>query len=80
MTKKEVCQTNKSFAYYSGFGGVEFKHIEYGINDYIYCVSNAWHGGEDAKKYHKLMVYYGNDTDYVKLYGVKIPLNECIKM
>lgn len=77
-TKKEVCNNNESFAYYSGFGGLEFKHIEYGINDYIYCVSNAWGG---KKAYHKLKVNtdkHGNT--YLKLHGYKIPFDECIKM
>ena len=51
MTKKEICLSNLSFAYYSGFGGLEVKFIEDGINDYLYCVSGAW----SAKKhYHKL--------------------------
>ena len=78
LTKKEVCNNNKSFAYYSGFGGLELKHIEYGIEDYIYCVSNAWGG---AKAYHKLKVYYDNNNNsHIKLNGYKIPLNECIKI
>ena len=77
MTKKEVCLNNESFAYYSGLGGVEFKHIEYGIEDYIYCVSGAW---TSKKSYHKLKIYYDNDNSYVKLHGYKIPMNECIKM
>ena len=77
MSKKEVCLNNKSFAYYSGFGGLELKHIEYGIEDYIYCVSGAW---TSKKSYHKLKVYYGNNSYYLKLHGYKIPLNECIRM
>ena len=28
MTKKEICLSNLSFAYYSGFGGLEVKFIE----------------------------------------------------
>lgn len=76
-TKKEICQNNKSFAYYSGLNGLEFKHIEYGIDDYIYCVSGAWNG---KPKYHKLKVYYDDKGDYIMLHGYKIPLNECIKM
>lgn len=79
MTKKEICQNNKTFAYYSGFGGVEFKNIEYGINDCLYCVSNAWYGGEHSKKYHKLKIYYNDKGSYVKLHGVKIPLDECVR-
>lgn len=77
MTKKEICLNNESFAYYSGFGGLEFKKIEYGIEDYMYCVSGAWNG---KPSYHKLKVYYDNDNSYVKLHGAKVPLNECIKM
>ena len=77
-TKKEVCNNNKSFAYYSGLNGLELKHIEYGINDYIYCVSGAWGG---TKKYHKLKIQYDNNgNSYIKLYGYKIPIDECIKM
>ena len=77
MTKKEICLNNKSIAYYSEFGGLELKKVEYGIDDYIYCVSGAWCS---KKSYHKLKVYYGNDGDYMMLHGHKIPLNECIKM
>lgn len=78
MSKKEVCLTNISFAYYSGFGGLEFKKIEHGIEDYIYCVSGAW---TNEKRYHKLKVYYGNNNGgYLKLHGYKIPLNDCIRM
>lgn len=45
MSKKEI-YTGKSIAYYSGFNGLEIKHIEYGIDDYLYCVSGCWYGGE----------------------------------
>ena len=78
MTKKEICLQNESFAYYSGFGGVEFKHIEYGIDDYIYCISGAWCS---QKSYHKLKIHCNkNGESYVKLNGVRIPMNECIRM
>jgi hypothetical protein len=77
MSKKEICNNNKSFAYYSGLGGLELKYIEYGIDDYIYCVSGAWNG---KKQYHKLKVYYDQNGSYLKLHGYKIPLNECIRM
>lgn len=78
MTKKEICLNNESFAYYSGFGGLEFKKIEYGIEDYIYCVSGAWCS---KKSYHKLKVYTDSrDNMYIKLHGYKVPLNDCIRM
>lgn len=76
-TKKEICLENKSFAYYSGLGGLELKKIEYGINDYIYCVSGAW---TNKKSYHRLKVYYSSTDSYIKLHGYKIPLSECISM
>jgi len=76
-TKKQVCSNNKAFAYYSGLGGLEIHYIDYGIDDYVYCVSGAWSGN---KSYHKLKVYYSNDCAYIKLNGYKIPLNECIRM
>ena len=74
MTKREICTTEKSIAYYSGFGGFEIKKIEYGIEDYLYAVSGAWCS---KKSYHKLKIYEG---DYVKLHGCKIPLSDCIRM
>jgi hypothetical protein len=78
MTKKSICENNKSFAYFSGWGGIEFKYIEYGIEDYIYCISNAWHS---PKKYHKCKIYSNNNGDmYIKINGIRIYLNECIKI
>jgi hypothetical protein len=55
MNKKEYCMTHESVAYYSGLNGLEIKGIEYGIDDYIYCVSGAWGGG---KGYHRCKVQY----------------------
>ena len=74
MTKREICMTEKSIAYYSGFGGFEIKKVEHGIEDYMYAVSGAW---SNEKSYHKLKIYNGN---YVKLHGYKIPLDECIRI
>lgn len=77
MNKREQCLNNDTIAYYYGLGGVEIKHIEYGIDDYIYCVSGAWCS---KKRYHKLKVYYTEKGDYIKLHGYKIPLDECIRV
>ena len=81
MNKKEYCTKNKAIAYYSGFNGLEIHGIEYGINDYLYCVSGAWYGGSAARKYHKLKIQYDNKNGaFVKLYGYKVLLSECIRM
>jgi hypothetical protein len=78
MSKKEYCLKNKSIAYYSGLNGIEIHGVEYGINDYIYCVSGAW---SSKKSYHKLKINYNSSGDaYITLHGYKIPLNECIRM
>ena len=77
--KKSEIMNRKSIAYYSGFSGLEIKYIEYGINDYLYFVSGAW-GAKSKQKPHKLKIYHDNSGDFVRLYGYKIPLNECIRI
>lgn len=42
MNKRQYCESRESIAYYSGLNGLEIKGIEYGINDYVYCVSNCF--------------------------------------
>ena len=42
MKKREYCESHESIAYYSGLNGLEIKGFEYGIEDYVYCVSGAW--------------------------------------
>ena len=79
MTKKEKCLNNDTMAYYYGLGGVEIKHIEYGVEDYIYCVSGAC-GNTTNKRYHKLKIYYTEKGGYIRLYGYRIPLDECIRV
>ena len=75
MTKKEICQNNATIAYYSGFGGLEVQHIEYGIDDYLYIVAGAWNGN---RTYHKLKVYY-DKCDYILFNGHRCPPNEFIR-
>lgn len=80
MNKREYCENRESIAYYSGLNGLEIKGIEYGIDDYVYCVSGAWGGG---KAFHRCKIYYpANDKDsaFFRVHGYKIPLDECIKM
>ena len=78
MTKREYCINHPAIAYYSGVIGLEIHGIEYGINDYMFCVSGAWRG---EKSYHKLKIQYDRSGGaFVRLHGYKIPLNECIRM
>lgn len=74
MTRNEIINA-EPFAYISALGGIEIKHIEYDIEDRIYCVSNAWYGTPTA---HKVRIYYSNQS-YIMLYGQRFKLNEAIR-
>lgn len=81
MNKREYCESRESVAYYSGLDGLEIKGIEYGIDDYIYCVSGAWYGGRAARKYHRCRVEYTRKgKPFFRCRGHRIPLDECIRM
>ena len=59
QTKKQICESKATLAYYSGLGGLETKYIEYDIDDYMYLVSGVWHG---KRAYHRLKIHYGVKT------------------
>lgn len=83
MNKREYCESRESVAYYSGLNGLEIKGIEYGINDFVYCVSGCWYGGKAARRFHRCKIYYpanGKDSAFFMVHGYKIPLDECIRM
>lgn len=77
ITKKDILKL-KSTAYYSGFGGLEVKAIEYDLDEYLLCVTGTWTSQMTA---HRLKIYYPpKGSPYVKLYGYRILLDECIRM
>ena len=79
MTKNEKLfyLDQKTVAYYSGWNGIEIKGIEYGINDYIIYITNAF---TSNKKVHKTRVYYSSgENDYFIADGKRIKLNECLR-
>lgn len=81
MTKKEYCMDHESIAYYSGLNGLEIKGIEYGANDFVYCVSGCWHGGKAARRFHRCKIYYPiTESAFFNVDGYKIPFDECIRM
>ena len=75
MNKKDILKM-ETIAYYSGFNGLEIKGIEYGIEDYVLCVSGAWNGKPNP---HRLKIYYTSENAYIKLNGYRVPLDECIR-
>lgn len=83
MNKREYCESRESIAYYSGLNGLEIKGIEYGINNYVYCVSGCWYGGKAARRFHRCKIYYpanGKGSAFFRVHGYIIPLDECIRM
>ena len=80
MKKREYCDSHKTIAYYSGLNGLELKGIEYGIEDYVYCVSGAWGG---VKGFHRCKIYYpvnGIKSAFFKIHGYRVPLDECVRV
>lgn len=76
-SKRRYCETHESVAYYSGLNGLEIKGVEYGVEDYVYCVSGAWRGD---KGFHCCKIYYTPINAFFRVHGYKIPLDECIRM
>lgn len=68
--------TKPTIAYWSAFGGVEIKGIEYGIEDYVLCISGAWCSQPSA---HKLKIQVYNDRQFVMLNGNRLYLDEAIR-
>ena len=78
MTKKEILNA-RTIAYYSrGYDGLEIKDILYGLDDYVAFTNGALMGKERA---HICKIYYtASGGAYFKYNGVRIPLNECIRI
>ena len=75
--KKNEYKDLPSIAYYSGLNGLELKHIEYGITDYLIVQAGSW---TSKKTMHRVKIQYDKNGDsFIKLWGYKIPLNEFIK-
>ncbi|MEG1925294.1 MAG: hypothetical protein RR415_06075 [Ruthenibacterium sp.] len=78
MTKKEYCLANPAIAYCDALSGLEIYGVEYGVNDFLYCVSGI-RGGN--KSYHRLKINHDNDDDcFVRLMGCKIRMSECLRI
>ena len=74
MNKKEIIAM-KTKGYWSALGGVEVKDFQFGTEDYCICVSGAWCS---QKSVHRVKIHHGDRT-YIKLNGVRLHLDECIR-
>lgn len=75
--KNEVLNSG-AIAYYSGFGGIEIKSIEYGINDRVVFVAGAWCSARSA---HKSRIdYTAGGEPFFRYHGYRIKLSECLRV
>lgn len=65
-------------AYWTDFGGIEVKGIEYGIEDYLTCVSLA---NTETPRVHYLKIKTTQGgRPYVIIYGHNLYLDQCLKV
>ena len=75
--KKSEIMAARPVAYYSGFGGIEIKSINYDIDDYVIYIAGAWCS---EKSVHKSKIYYTmSGSPYFKYKGTRVHLDECIR-
>ena len=74
--KKAVIE-QPAVGYWTDFGGVEVKSIEYGIEDYLICVSFV-ETSEPKPHYLKIKTTRGG-RPFVILYGKALYLDECLR-
>ena len=79
MTKeeKQAVIEQKAIGYWADFGGVEVKTIDYGIEDYLTCVSLV---NTDTPRVHYLKIKTSRGgRPYVIIYGHNMYLDECLR-
>ena len=81
MTKTEMAEyaDKKPIGVYpmSNWGGLEVLDILYGIDDYAVVRFNF---GEPEKKIHKVKIYYGARTTYIRVDGVHVVLSDVMRV
>lgn len=76
MTKKKIIDSPTT-AYLSALGGIEIKKIEYGIDDYVICVSGTM---GNKKVPHRVKIRYNaNGEPFFILYGRRYYLKDALK-
>ena len=80
-TRKQIMDKLLTIADWSDLGGVEVKHIEFGPDDYIWCISGAWTGKVSC---HRAKIYYPSTTlkeprPYIRIGSTKLYIDQFIR-
>lgn len=68
----------KTLGYYSGFGGLEIKAVEYGIDEAIIFIVGAWTGTPEG---FRSVIQYNRDGEaFFKYRNAHIYLNDCLRV
>lgn len=76
MPKVNELREVKTLGYWSALGGVEVKDIQYGIEDYVVCLANAWNGKASA---HRVKVNYAGNRSFIRVHNTRLYMDECIR-
>lgn len=77
MTKQEILASPTVAYYIMPPEHLEIKGIEYGIDDYLICVSASWYAGNPHLYRLKIQTDCAENS-YVCLHGHEIKLGNCI--
>ena len=78
MTRQQTIDNMKTVAYFSGYGGIEIKSIEYGIEDHVIFMAGTFAGKRSA---HRARIYYpASGRAYFNYLGSRIHFDECLRV
>ena len=74
---KERYLRMRTIGYWSEYGGIELKDIEYGINDYAVVVSGAFSAN---RRCHKVMIHTNkNGRQFIMINGRRYYFDNCLR-
>ena len=80
MTKKEAMNA-ETIAVYSGLDGIAVKDVVYQYGEtYILCVSGMYCDDTQRRKVHRCKVYDTESGGFFRVYGRRVPLQECMRV
>jgi len=81
MKKQDILKMETTGVYY-GKICLSVKEIEHDIDDYVICVSYPdWSNPNLNNKTHRVKIYENmNGTFYINVRGIRVPLNEIVRL